>query len=401
MVCFVRASSFVPKLPTVVAVGLAAASLAAGGCGQRNQFQPPPPPTVTVNRPVERPVEEWIVFTGSTRAEKTVELRARVRGYLERIAFEDGANVKEGDLLFVIEKAPFEAEVAAAKASIERAQAALELAQANLRRTTQLSASNAISKQQLDVDQAELATAEANLSAAKATLTQADLNLGYTEIHAPIHGRIGRHLIDVGNLILPDQTLLAVIESTDPIHAYFSVSERDLMRLEQLAPAGPNAPSPKLEMALGDEGDFEFEGELDFSQLGIDPGTGTSLRRAVFANPKGTLVPGMFVRVRVRLGKPEPRLLVEQRALGSDQRGDFVLVVNEKNVVEYRPVELGTTTDGMRVIKKGLAPDEWIVVNGLQRARPGAEVKPETVEVQTHVAADRSPASVARHGEGE
>jgi RND family efflux transporter MFP subunit len=396
MVRCVRAKSFLNRLPALAVVGLTAA-----GCGQRNQFQPPPPPTVTVNRPVERPVEEWVVFTGSTRAEKTVELRARVRGYLERIAFQDGASVKEGDLLFVIEKAPFEAEVAAAKASVERASAALELAQANLRRTTQLSASNAISKQQLDVDQAELATAEANLSAAKATLRQADLNLGYTEIRAPIDGRIGRHLIDVGNLVLPDQTLLAVIESTDPIQAYFNVSERDLMRIDQLAPAGPSAPSPKLEMALGDAGDFEYEGELDFSQLGIDPGTGTSLRRAVFANPEGTLVPGMFVRVRVRLGKPEPKLLVEQRALGSDQRGDFVLVVNEKNVVEYRPVELGTSADGMRVITKGLAADEWIVVNGLQRARPGAEVKPEKADGQTHVAAAGSPASAAQHGEGE
>jgi RND family efflux transporter MFP subunit len=312
---------------------------------------------VTVDQPVERSVEEWAVFTGSTRAEKTVELRSRVRGYLERIAFADGASVKEGDLLFVIEKAPFEAEVAAAKASVERSQAALDLAEANLRRTSQLSASNAISKQQLDVDRAELATAEANRSAAKAALAQADLNLGYTEIRAPINGRIGRHLIDQGNLVLPDQTLLAVIESTDPIHAYFSVSERDLTRIEQLAPTGPNAASPKLEMALGDEADFEHQGEIDFSQLGVDPGTGTSLRRATFANPDGNLVPGMFVRVRVRLGKPEPRLLVEQRALGSDQRGDFVLVVNEKNVVEYRPVELGATSDGMRVIEKGLGPN--------------------------------------------
>jgi RND family efflux transporter MFP subunit len=380
---------------------LAAAGLAAGGCGERNQFQPPPPPTVTVDQPVERPVEEWAVFTGSTRAEKTVELRARVRGYLERIAFEDGASVKEGDLLFVIEKAPFEAEVAAAKANVERSQAALELAQANLRRTTQLSTSNAISKQQLDVDRAELATAEANLNASKAALTQAELNLGYTDIHAPMDGRIGRHLLDVGNLVLPDQTLLAVIESTDPIHAYFNISERDLSRIEQLAPAGPNATSPKLEMALGDLADFQHEGELDFSQLGVDPGTGTSLRRATFANPDGNLVPGMFVRVRVRLGKPEPRLLVEQRALGSDQRGDFVLVVNEKNVVEYRPVELGASSDGMRVIEKGLAPNEWVVVNGLQRARPGVEVTPEKAEAAAHVAATISDVSAAAPGEGE
>jgi membrane fusion protein (multidrug efflux system) len=192
-----------------------------------------------------------------------------------------------------------------------------------------------------------------------------------------------------------------VIESTDPIHAYFNVSERDLTRIEQLAPQGPNAASSKLEMALGDRGEFDHEGKLDFSQLGVEPGTGTSLRRATFANPDGNLVPGMFVRVRVRLGKPEPRLLVQQRALGADQRGDFVLVVNDKNVVEYRPVELGASSDGMRVIERGLRPDEWIVVNGLQRARPGAEVTPEKAEDTAHVAAARLGKAASAHSEGE
>jgi RND family efflux transporter MFP subunit len=389
-----------PQLQSLIVISLAACALLSCGCGQRNKFQPPPPPTVTIDQPVERPVEEWALFTGTTRAEKTVELRARVRGYLERIAFQDGASVKAGDLLFVIEKAPFEAEVASARASVERSKAALGLAKANLQRTTELAASNAISRQQLDIDRAELATAEANLKAAGAALTQAELNLGYTEIRAPIDGRIGRHLIDEGNLILPDQTLLAVIENIDPIYAYFNVSERDLTRIDELGPATQAGESPKLLMALGDEADFEHEGRLNFRELGVDPGTGTSLRRATFANPEGHIVPGMFVRVRVSLGPPKPRLLVEQRALGSDQRGDFVLVVNEKNTVEYRPVELGTATDGMRVIEKGINPGEWIVVNGLQRARPGATVTPEKADAASHVAAATGP-SAAAHGEGE
>lgn len=378
--------------PALVA-GMIAAALTSSGCGKRNQFQQPPPPAVTVSQPLTRPVEEWAVFTGSTRAERTVELRARVRGYLQQVAFRDGARVQQGDLLFVIDKAPFEAELAAAQANVERAEAALELAQANLERTTKLSTSNAISKQQLDVDQAELATAEANLKAAEAAQKQAALNLGYTEIHAPINGRIGRHLIDEGNLILPDQTLLAIIESVDPIHAYFNVSESDLSRLASLSPQQVNEAAGKLQLAIGDQADFVHRGKLDFEQLGVDPGTGTSLRRAVFDNPDGSIVPGMFVRVRVQVGEPAERLLVEERALASDQRGDYLLVVNEKNVVEYRPVRLGTSVDGKRVIERGLEPGEWVVVNGLQRARPGAPVTPERSEAAAHVASapGRSP----------
>ena len=355
--------------------------LVAVGCTQRNEFQPPPPPKVTVATPVQRDVTDWIEFTGTTRATATVELRAKVKGYLEQIAFVDGAHVQAGDLLLVIEKAPFEAELEAAKASLSKAQAATQLAAANLARTSELVQKNASSRQQLDVDTAELATARANERAAEASITQAELNLGYTEIRAPISGRIGRHLVDVGNLVLPDQTLLGVIESIDPIHAYFYLSEQDLLKfmgmLRQNQLPDPEKNPPELFLALGNETDFPHKGRLDFREFGLEPGTGTAERRGEFPNPDLALLPGMFVRIRGAVGKPRPRLLVEERALGADQRGDFVLVVGAKNVVEHRPVKLGIHVGEMRVIEQGIAADDAIIVNGLQRARPGAAVDPQ------------------------
>ena len=357
-------------------------SLAAlAGCQQRNVFQPPPPPAVTIAQPQTGEVVDWVEFTGTTKATATVELRARVKGYLQKIKFEDGAVVKKDQLLFIIEKSPFEAELEAAEANVDKALAATQLAKANLKRTTTLVAERAVSAQQLDVDTAQLATAEANERAAAANVAQAKLNLGYTEIRAPIDGRIGRHLVDEGNLILADSSLLAIIESIDPIHAYFPVSERDLLRfmemLRQHALPDPEKNPPELFLALGDEDDFPHRGVLDYRELGVDPGTGTTMRRGIFKNDRLQLLPGMFVRVRAALGKPQSRLMVEERALGADQRGDFVLVVDDKNKVEYRPVKLGISEDGKRVVLDGLQENEWIIVNGLQRARPGSTVTPE------------------------
>lgn len=383
-----------PGLRLASVACLLAAGLSAVGCGGRNEFKPPPPPKVTVDQPVEREVTDWVEFTGNTRATETVELRSRVKGYLQRLPeaeqFKDGSQVTKGDLLFVIEKAPFEAELEAAQANLAKAVAATQLAQANLSRTSELVDKNAISRQQFDVDTAELATAKATERAAQASLTQAELNLSYTEIRAPLSGRIGRHLVDPGNLVLPDQTLLAVVESIDPIHAYFYVSERELLRFMDMLRKGelpnPEQVPPKLFLALANEDDFPHEGTLDFREFGVDPATGTAERRGTFENDDLTLVPGMFVRIRASLGKAR-RVLVEERALGADQRGDFVLVVGKDNIVEYRPVKLGIQVEGLRVIEQGLAVDETIVVVGLQRARPDAPVDPQQRADQPQTAA--------------
>lgn len=365
----------------------AVAALAAllSGCQEKNAFVPPPPPAVTVAQPLEKNVVDYFQTTGQTRAVKTVELRARVNGYLHEITFKDGDIVKQGDLLFVIDKAPYEAALASAKADVAKAEAQLRLATSQLGRTRTLVERKAATKDQLDEVEAQRSSALADVAAAKAAVRQAELDLGYTEIRAPFAGRMGEHQVDIGNLVQSGTTLLATLESRDPIHAYFNVSESDLLRFLEMerngaVPMGDSAPTT-IEMALGESGDFPYRGRLDFGEFGVDPSTGTTLRRAVFENADERLVPGLFVRIRVAVGEPQPRLLVEERAVSADQRGDYLLVVNDKNVVEYRPVTLGRADAGLRVIEEGIQAGDWVVVNGLQRARPGTPVQPEQAQM--------------------
>jgi RND family efflux transporter MFP subunit len=338
---------------------------------------------VTIEQPIEREIVEKLEFTGSTRAAEAVDIRARVNGYLQEIKFEDGADVKAGDVLFVIEAAPFQATLDAAKASLQKAEASLALAEAELGRTEPLVKRGALSENELDVKKADVATAKADVAAAKAAIRQADLNLGYTEVKSPFSGRISRHLVDVGNLVTAESTLLTRVEVLDPIHAYFAVSESDVLKFLEnnegrISEGSPN--QPKLYLGLTGNDDFPYEGRLDFAELGVDTQTGTQMRRGVFPNPDGQLLPGLFVRIRLPVGGPKPRVLVPDRAIATDQRGEYVLVVNDKNVVEYRPVQLGARIKDMRVVSNGLAIDDWIVVNGLQRARPGGMVTPQREE---------------------
>ncbi|HTN77614.1 MAG TPA: efflux RND transporter periplasmic adaptor subunit [Pirellulaceae bacterium] len=350
------------------------------GCQPPNAYQPPPAPEVAIAKLGTQDVEDYLEFTGTTRATDVVEVRARVGGYLRSIHFEDGADIKKGDLLFVIEREPFEVALALAKANLQKAKASLELAKSNLKRYEPLAQRNALTEQELDVARADVATADADVASGDAQVSKAELDLSYTEIRAPISGRIGRHMVDVGNLVVPQTNLLTTIESYQPIFAYFTVSEQDVLRLIERrrvsTSAGTTAQPRELQLGLTDQGDYPFAGELDFAEVGIDASTGTQMRRGVFANEDHRLVPGLFVRIRLPLGEPEPRTLIDERAIAADQRGEYALVVNDKNVVEYRPVALGMRVKGMRVVEDGIKPGEWVVVNGLQRARPGAPVKP-------------------------
>lgn len=357
----------------------------ASGCEQRNAFVAPPPPEVMVAQPVSQAVTETLEFTGNTRARATVEIRSRVTGHLQKVAFDDGANVQAGDLLFVIDPAPFEADVQLAEATLQKTHAVEQLAKANLARSLELQKKRAIAKQEVDADDAELATATASVRAAEASLRKTKLDLGYAEIHAPISGRIGRHLLDAGNLVNAEQTLLAIIESTDPIYAYFYVSESIELRFMQLVRErkipDPAQQPPVLQLGLQNEEGFPHQGYLDFRELGVDPTTGTISRRAIYPNADRTLIPGLFVRLRTSLGEPIPKLLVEERAIGTDQRGAYLLVVNDKDTVEYRSVKLGTQVGSLRVIEQGVHDAEWVVINGLQRARPGTTVRPQRTEM--------------------
>jgi RND family efflux transporter MFP subunit len=364
--------------------GVLSLAVVLAGCGQANEYKEPPPPAVTVAQPASDKVVDYIEFTGTTRAVEAIRIRARVMGYLKSIEFTDGANVEAGQLLFVIEPEPFEAALALAKANVQKAEAALKLADADIQRTLPLVERKAVTEAELDVKEANRATAEAEVSAAKAAARQAGLNLGYTEIRAPISGRIGRHMVDVGNLVQAEMTELATLESFDPIHVYFSVSEGDVLRLMSLYRSGAIANfrenPPPLSLGLANEDGFPHAGTLEFADLGVDPDTGTQMRRGVFPNADGQLVPGLFVRLRMPVGDPEKQLLVSERAIGADQRGDYILVVNSENEVEYRPVKLGMLIDGMYVVKDGVAAEEWVVVNGMQYARPKSKVSPERAE---------------------
>ncbi len=351
------------------------------GCRQGNQFVSPPPPTVTVAHPVEHAVADTIEFVGNTQATVTVDLRARVNGYLERIEFDDGSIVKAGDVLFIIEQAPFKIALDAAKAALQKAVASQALAESQYRRMAPLVKNGVVTPEELDIQQAQVATSMADVASAEAAVKKADLDLSYTQITAPVAGRINRHLVDVGNLVQAEQTPLATIQAIDPIYAYFDLSENDLLRfmkmLRQNQLPDPDRNPPVLNLGLANEAGFPHKGRLDYRELNVDPSTGTALRRGIFPNPNRQLIPGMFVRIQASIGEPKPRLLVDERAIGTDQRGDYLLVVNEKNVVEYRTVQLGIHAGPLRVIDAGIHATDWVVVNGLQRARPGAKVTPE------------------------
>jgi RND family efflux transporter MFP subunit len=363
----------------LILLSVLTASLA--GCQQPNQLVTPPPPKVTVAQPIERKVNDTVEFVATMQATQTVELRSQVKGYLEKINFEDGSNVKVGDLLFVIEQEPYQLALASAKAAQLKAIAAQGLAQTQYRRMEPLRTNGVVTQEELDVQAAQVATTKADVAAAETAVHTAELNLSYTQIRAPISGRIGRHLVDIGNLVQAQETPLAVIQALDPIYAVFDVSENELLRFMEMLRKhelpDPEQTPPTLHLGLPNEQGFPHEGKLEYREMKIDPSTGTARRRGIFPNPGWQLIPGMFAKVSAPVGEPVPRLLVEERAIGTDQRGDYLLVVNDKNVVEYRSVKLGINIGPLRVIEDGITAKDWVIINGLQRARPGATVDPE------------------------
>jgi RND family efflux transporter MFP subunit len=361
--------------------------LFAAGCDQKeNKFVSPPPPAVTVSRPAQQPVTDYLYMTGNTQAVDQVQLEARVEGFLTSIHFKDGDYVKKGDLLFLIEPDMYKAKVQLAEGQLAAAQAQLLRAGQEYDRQLSLLKQNATSKSEVEKWKAERDAAEANIVEAKASLELSKINLGYTRVNAPFDGRMDRHLVTPGNLVGAGKpTALANITRMDPIYAYFTLNERDLVRLMEKTREKRQADYKETvgSVFAGIEGGeaYPYEGRFDFISTGLDPNTGTILLRAVFSNPMTasgvpTLVPGMFVRLRIPIAVREKALLVSERALGVDQGGRYLLVVNDKDIVEQRPVKVGADVKGMRVIEEGLKADDWVVVSGLQRARPGAKVTP-------------------------
>jgi RND family efflux transporter MFP subunit len=357
------------------------------GCKKQAAQTAPPPPTVSVLQPVAREVVEWDEYTGRLESPETVELRARVSGYLDKVHFKEGKEVKKGDLLFTIDRRPYQAEFDRADADHQRAESQAELAKNDAERANRLIATKAISEEDHDTKTRTYASAQAAVRSAKAALDSARLNLEFTEIHAPISGRIGRALVTGGNLIsggfgAAESTMLTTIVSQDPLHCYVDVDERSILKYLQLRREGKRVSARDaeipVEVALANETGFPRQGYVDFVDNKVDPTTGTVRCRGVIANPDHSLGPGFFARLRVPGSGKYPALLLPDRALGSDQSQKFVYVVNAEKKVEFRPVKIGPSIDGLRVVTGSLKPGEQVIVEGLMRVRPGivVEVKP-------------------------
>jgi RND family efflux transporter MFP subunit len=334
-------------------------------------------PQVPVVRPVVREVVDYEDFTGRTDARIRVDLRARVTGYLLKTTFQEGGTVKQGDVLFEIDPRPYQADLDRADAALNLAEARLKLAQATLKRMKALLATKAVGREEWDRAAAEVVEAEAAVRAARATREAARLNLDFTRVVAPISGHIGRQLVDPGNLVKADDTLLASIVTRDPLYVYFDIDERTLLHLRRAVPAGGAAAKILVAIGLAGEEGFPHRAAVDFVNNSVDADTGTIRLRAVLPNPRGLIDPGMFVRVRLAIGEPYKAVLVPAEAVLSDQGARFLYVVNDKDVIERRPVTVGAEHDGLRVIAQGLRQGERVAVGRLQQLRPGMTVRPE------------------------
>ncbi|HMF18661.1 MAG TPA: efflux RND transporter periplasmic adaptor subunit [Gemmataceae bacterium] len=360
------------------------------GCGSAAEPQSAPAPPVTVSYPVEKEVTDYEDYTGRTAAVDSVTIRAQVTGYLDKINFQEGADVAKGAVLFEIDPRTYQATLASAEASLEKAQASEKLAKANLTRANELMSKRAIAQQDYDTIVSQHAVDVASVLAAKAAVKQARLNVEFTKVTAPVAGRVGRTLVTRGNLVIANQTQLTTLVSEDPIYAYFDVDEPTVLRVRQLIKGGKfksiHEKGTRIPVSLGlaNEQGFPHKGHVDFVSNQLDPFSATLSVRGVFRNPRLTdilrlMSPNMFVRVRVQIGAPYQALLVTQAALGEDQNLQFVYVVNDQNRVERHNVTLGNVHDGLQVIKTGLKPKERVIVNGLQHVNPGAIVSPKLV----------------------
>lgn len=387
-------------------VWLAAGVVLAGaivGCIPPQQAAVPPAPKapeVMVSMPLMGEITDFEDFTGRTEAVRTIDIRARVTGYLAKRHFREGSEVEEGDLLFEIDPRPYQAEVARAEANLHQAEAHLRRLERDYNRSVNLAATKALSPQEFDKVVGDRDEGAAALDVAKAQLQTARLNLSFCQVSAPIKGRMSRGAIDPGNMVKADDTLLSTIVSQDPIYAYFDVDERTMLRLQRWAQDGKingDLSDVEVTMALADEDGYPHQGKINFEDNRVDANTGTLRVRGVFRNADRLLSPGLFVRVRLPVGQAYQAVLVAEQAVGTDQGRKFVYVVDKDNKANYRPVKLGRAYNGQRVVIKGLSTEDRVVVNGLQRVRPGAEVVPKIVDMPGGLAkqADNTGASVA------
>ena len=393
--CWEEAEVKVMRLRTLSKLALVALALSVvllSACTRVDAQQsaaPPPAPKISVAEVISRDITEWDEFTGRLEAVDSVAIRPRVSGYVAAVRFEEGAMVRKGDLLFEIDARPFQVEVDRLRAELARVRATVQRAQNDLERGKRLSSDNAMSPEEIDRRAAFAHESAAQVDAVEAALRAAELNLEFTRVTSPITGRVGRAFVTAGNLVSSgpgDATLLTTVVSVDPIYASFEADEQTFLRYTELARQGKRASARQtglpIRMALASDDGFPREGKMDFLDNHINPATGTIRGRTIFRNPDLTLTPGSFVRLRLPGSASYRAILIQDRAVGTDLDKRYVYVVGADNKVEYRVVQLGPIVDGLRIVRGGLKDSDVVVVNGLQRVRPGAQIEPVKVSME-------------------
>ena len=362
-----------------------------------------PPVAVTIAKPVEREIVNYAQFTGNTAAVKSVDIRARVSGYLDKLGFDEGAVVKAGDMLFVIDPRPYQAALDMAQANVEQAQAQLQLAESNLKRAEDLQKKGVISPQDFETQSANRNQASASLLANQAALETAKLNLEFTQVRSPIDGRTSTYKYTIGNLIAAGDTtstgILTTVVSLDPMYVYFNVEERGLLAYEEMIRSGKvlytQDGKALVEMQLANEDGYPHKGFIDFVDNRVDPSTGTIRVRGAFPNKEGVLRPGLFAQLRIASSPKYNAVLISDLAVGYDQGSPIVYVVGANDVATAKPVKLGALSEGLRVVESGVGPEDRVVVDGIVHLRPGVKVAPQEGNMADFAGVLRRQVSVA------
>lgn len=381
---------------SALAVAITSALVLGAGGSPSHAAEPAaakPAPEVTVAQVLLRPVSDTNAFTGRIQAVDTIQIKPRVSGYVDTVHFREGATVKKGDLLFTIDPRPYRAESDRLAANLAQARAEAKNADANAARGNKLVQQHAVSQEEADRLDTAAASAKAQVASVQAALDNARLNLSFTEVRAPVDGKVSNAQITAGNLVTPTDTLTSVV-TVDPMYVYFDVDEQTFLKLDRLRRA--NGHAPDVEMGLADEQGYPHIGKIDFVDNQIRAGAGTIRLRAVFPNADGEYTAGLFARVELRSGNTQPRALIDDKAVGTDLGNKFVYVVGKDKKVEYRRVSTGALVDGLRVVDSGLNADDVVVVNGLQRVRPGVEVNAKRVAMASLVPENARNVAAAR-----
>jgi multidrug efflux system membrane fusion protein len=384
-------------VPLALAIAVAVGSwavLGEHGSSHAQTSTAAPPPAVTVAQTLVRTVSDADEFTGRLQAVDTVQLRPRVGGYINSVQFTEGALVKKGQLLFQIDPRPFQAEVDRLQANLAQARAEQGLANANTQRAAKLLEQHAVSREEADRMSTAAQSAKGQVAAAVAALATAQLNRSFTEVRAPIDGRVSNALITAGNLVTPGDVLTTVV-SVNPVYAYFDVDEHSFLKLDRLRRA--HGAPPQIAMALADESGFPHAGRIDFVDNEVRAASGTIRLRAVFDNTDASYTPGLYVHLQLRSESKQPRALIDDRAVGTDLGNKFVYVLDKDRKVDYRKISTGPLLDGLRVVTDGLTASDIVVVSGLQHVKPGMEVNPTRVAMATR-SADFDPTQIASTG---